>query len=131
MSQLLISRRNSLISQGLIKRHQDVKVFCVSNTLYSKYRFSGNSEEEAYVDLAGIRELRRYCQLVPAAALMRSASAFLKLQVSKLLLSLRQWALSGADSVSAGNAAILRQVLENAQNGFHRVFLTQKGLLGL
>lgn len=106
-------------------------MFCVSNILYSEYRFSGKSDEEAYVDLAGIRELRRYCQLVPAAALMRSTSAFLNHEVPALLSSLRQWALSGVDPVTGGNAALLRRVLENAQNSFHRVFLIQKGILGL
>lgn len=130
MRQLLTTHRNLQVSEGLIARHQNVRVFCVSNTLYSKYRFSGNSEEEAYVDLAGIRELRRYCQLVPSAALMRSISAFLNHQVPALLSSLRQWALSGTDSVMGGNTVILRQALKNAQDVFHRVSLTQSGILG-
>jgi len=99
-------------------------VFCVSNTLYSKYRSSGKSDEEAYVDLAGIRELRRYCHLVPAEALMRSASVFLNIQVPKQLASLRQWTLSGTDSVTSGNVARLREVLKNAQDGLKRVYLT-------
>ncbi|KAI3192488.1 hypothetical protein CBS147311_9154 [Penicillium roqueforti] len=128
MSQFLINRRNSLISHELIQRHQDVEVFCVSNILYSEYRFSGKSDEEAYVDLAGIRELRRYCQLVPAAALMRSTSAFLNHEVPALLSSLRQWALSGVDPVTGGNAALLRRVLENAQNSFHRELISDQGL---
>lgn len=105
-------------------------MFCVSNTLYSEYRFSGKSEEEAYVDLAGIRELRRYCHLVPAEALMHSASVFLNIEVPKQLASLRQWTLSGTDSVTGGNAARLREVLVNVQNGLNRVSLTQMDLLG-
>jgi hypothetical protein len=113
-----------------MKRYQDVKVFCISNTLYSKYRFSRRSEEEAYVDLAGIRELRGYCQLVPAAALMRSTSAFLEHQVPALISSLRQWALCGTDTVTGRSAAVLRQVLERTQNDFNRVCLTYKATSG-
>ncbi|KAJ5650938.1 uncharacterized protein N7484_004661 [Penicillium longicatenatum] len=128
MRRLLITRRNLQVSEGLIARHQNVRVFCISNTLYSQYRYSGNNEEEAYVDLAGIRELRRYCQLVPSEALMRSTSEFLNHQVPALLLSLRQWALSGSDSVTGGNASILRQVLENAQDDFQRELISNQGL---
>ncbi|KAJ6125737.1 hypothetical protein N7523_003357 [Penicillium sp. IBT 18751x] len=128
LRKFLITQRNSLISQNLVKRHGDVKVFCVSNTLYSKYRFSGKSEEEAYVDLAGIRELRRYCHLVPAEALMHSAFVFLNIQVPTQLASLRQWTLSGTDSVTGGNAARLREVLENAQNGLNRGLISNQGL---
>ncbi|KAJ5567903.1 hypothetical protein N7450_010389 [Penicillium hetheringtonii] len=124
LTKFLVTQRNAQVSQNLIKRHPDVKVFCVSNTLYSKYRSSGKSNEEAYVDLAGIRELRRYCHLVPAEALMRSATVFLNIQVPKQLASLRQWTLSGTDSVTSGNAARLREVLRNAQDGLKRVYLT-------
>ncbi|KAJ5547669.1 hypothetical protein N7513_004903 [Penicillium frequentans] len=128
MRKLLTTHRNLQVTEGLVARHPDVKVFCVSNTLYSQYRFSRHSEEEAYVDLAGIRELRRYCQLVPSAALMRATSEFLNHQVPALLLSLRQWALSGTDSVTGGNAALLRQALENAQDIFHRELISNQGL---
>lgn len=131
MQKFLTTHRNLQVTKGLTGRHQNVKVFCVSNTLYSKYRFSRNVEEKAYVDLAGIGELRRYCQLVPSAALMRSVSEFLNHQVPALLVSLRQWALSGTDSVTGGNAATLRQALGNAQNILHRVFLAQSGIIGL
>ncbi|KAJ5212368.1 uncharacterized protein N7498_004014 [Penicillium cinerascens] len=128
LTKFLISQRNCLVSQNLIKTYPEVKVFCVSNTLYSKYRFSQKSEEEAYVDLTGIRELRRYCHLVPAEALMHSASVFLNIEVPRQLASLRQWTLSGTDSVTGGNAARLREVLENAQNGLNRELISNQGL---
>jgi len=55
---------------------------------------------------------------------MRSASVFLNIQVPKQLASLRQWTLSGTDSVTSGNVARLREVLKNAQDGLKRVYLT-------
>lgn len=55
---------------------------------------------------------------------MRSATVFLNIQVPKQLASLRQWTLSGTDSVTSGNAARLREVLRNAQDGLKRVYLT-------
>lgn len=126
MKKYLIDERNARVSQQLRSNHGDIKVFCVSNTLYSDYRFSRKSDKEAYIDLTGIRELRRYCQLVPAAASMRSTSAFLENQVPALILSLRQWTLSGADGVTERNAAAVRTVLQNAQNELRRVPLTSK-----
>ncbi|CAI7614861.1 unnamed protein product [Penicillium glandicola] len=115
LEKFLINRRNSLVSQELLKKYAGIKVFCISNTLYSKYRRGGNSQAEAYIDLTGIRELRRHCQLVPAEAQMRATSAFLEHQVPALLGSLRQWSLSGTDLVTAEKSAVLRRVLKNAQ----------------
>ncbi|KAJ5950769.1 uncharacterized protein N7479_009182 [Penicillium vulpinum] len=122
----LINRRNSLVSQELIRRHADIRVFSISNTLYSKYRSGGKTQADAYVDLSGIRELRRYCQLVPAESQMRSTSAFLEHQVPALLGSIRQWALSGTDSVTAERSAILRRVLENAREALRREFISSR-----
>ncbi|KAJ5494558.1 hypothetical protein N7463_010645 [Penicillium fimorum] len=127
----LINRRNSLVTQELTTRHAGIRVFCISNTLYSDYRCSVNSQAEAYVDLSGIRELRRHCQLVPAESQMRATSAFLEHQVPALLGSIRQWALSGADSVTAERSAILRRVLENAKATLHREFISSRSCIHL
>ncbi|KAH8690053.1 hypothetical protein BGW36DRAFT_364783 [Talaromyces proteolyticus] len=134
IKKFLINRRNSEVSQELIQRYPNIKVFCISNTLYSNYRHGrGNQDSlvEAYINLTGIRELRRYCQLVPADALMRSASAFLDHKVPALLLSLNQWALSGKDSVMAEKAGSLRRVLENIQQALHQEFISSRGCVQL
>ncbi|KAJ5827497.1 hypothetical protein N7447_004260 [Penicillium robsamsonii] len=127
----LINRRNSQVAQELTRRHAGIRVFCISNTLYSEYRCSANSQAEAYVDLSGIRELRHHCQLVPAESQMRATSAFLEHQVPALLGSIRQWALSGADSVTAERSAILRRVLENARAALRREFISSRSCIHL
>ncbi|KAJ5161426.1 hypothetical protein N7492_006818 [Penicillium capsulatum] len=121
LDRFLIKKRNNLISQALTGKYEGIRVFCVSNTLYAKHRKGRHPQAEAYVNLAGIRELRRYCQLVPAEAQMRAARAFLEHEVPALLGSLRQWMLSGADHVTAEKAATLRSCLENAERVLHRV----------
>ncbi|KGO42065.1 hypothetical protein PEX1_069780 [Penicillium expansum] len=131
IKQFLITRRNNLVAQELTRKHTDIRVFCISNTFYSEYRRNGNSQAEAYVDLSGIRELRRYCQLVPAESQLRLASAFLEHQVPALLRSIRQWALSGTDSVTAEKSAILRRVLENTREALRREFISSQSYIHL
>ena len=109
------------MSQELLKKHEGVRVFCVSNTLYTKYRASRTNQAEAYVNLTGIRELRHYCQLVPAEAQLHATRTFFSHKVPALLLSLRQWALSGADSVTAERAKTLRTLLGNVEEVLRRV----------
>lgn len=87
----------------------------MSNTLYAKYCASRTQQAERYLALTGIRELRAYCQLVPAEAQMEAISTLLKHEVRPLILSLRQWALSGADSVTAERAAGLRVLISNVE----------------
>lgn len=118
---MLITQRNTKVSQELLTKHEGIRVFCVSNTLYAKHRASRTHQAEAYVDLSGIRELRNYCQLVPAEAQLRATRTFFNHEVPALLLSLRQWALSGADSVTAERAATLRERLRNVEDVLRRV----------
>lgn len=63
--------------------------------LYSKHREGQHRRAEAFVSLTGIRELRRYCQLVPAEAQIRATRAFLEQELPALLGSLRQWRCLG------------------------------------
>jgi hypothetical protein len=67
----------------------------VSNALYSKHREGRHRRAEAFVSLTSIRELRRYCQLVPAEAQMRATRAFFEYELPALLGSLRQWSCLG------------------------------------
>ncbi|KAJ5703946.1 hypothetical protein N7493_011084 [Penicillium malachiteum] len=97
----LIIQRNKKVSQELLKDHAGIKVFCVSNPLYTKWRTSRTQQAEAYVNLSGILELRRYCQLA-------------------LLLSLRQWILAGADSVTAERATALRGLIGKVEKALVR-----------
>jgi hypothetical protein len=107
------------VSEQLIDIHKEkypgLAVFCISNIIYSDDYWEGHRE------LANIRELRDYCKFVPAADQMRSTSTFLDHQVPALLLSLRQWALSGTDLVTAERADILGVVLEHAREALEQV----------
>ncbi|KAJ5692624.1 hypothetical protein N7462_002047 [Penicillium macrosclerotiorum] len=127
VTQFLITRRNTKISRELLRKHEDIRVFCVSNTLYTTHRASRTQQAEEYVNLTGIRELRHYCQRVPAEAQLRATSAFLNLEVPTLLLSLRQWALSGADSVTTEKARTLRELLGNVEEILRRDFTSPQG----
>lgn len=109
------------VSQELLRKHEGIRVFCVSNTLYAKHRARRTHQAEAFVTLTGIRELRHYCQLVPAEAQLYATRTFFDHEVPALLLSLRQWALSGADSVTVERAKVLRGLLDNVEEVLRRV----------
>lgn len=107
--------------ESLAEKYNDTtRVFCVSNKLYSDHREDSRERAEAYIELSGIPELRRYCQSVPAEAQFRAAAAFLEHRVPTLLGSLNQWALVGSDSVTAESAATLSRVV-NRVKGILRV----------
>ncbi|CAI7660451.1 unnamed protein product [Penicillium crustosum] len=122
ITRFLINRRNLNVSRELRRKYDDIQVFCVSNTLYSEHRNSDPTQADRYLELTGIRELRRYCQLVPAEAQMRATTAFLEDEVPAMVGSILQWALSGTDPVTAEKAAQLRRVLRNSQDVLHRDF---------
>ncbi|KAL5362705.1 hypothetical protein BJX96DRAFT_106499 [Aspergillus floccosus] len=112
----LILRRNDQVTQTLSqKRDARARVFCVSNTLYSKHREDDRDQADEYIRLSGIPELRQYCQSVPAEAQLRSTESFIKNRAPAILGSLTQWTLARSDSVTAGRAETLRQVLSEAE----------------
>jgi hypothetical protein len=121
VTRFLINRRNLNVSRELARKYEDVRVFCVGNELYSELRAGDPTQADRYLDLTGIRELRRYCQLVPAEAQMRATTAFLEDEVPAMLGSICQWALSGTDPVTAEKAAALRRVLNQSQEALRRV----------
>ncbi|KAL1980018.1 hypothetical protein VTN96DRAFT_4795 [Rasamsonia emersonii] len=117
----LIERRNEQVTESLLEKYTDAdRVFCVSNRLYSEHREDSRERAEAYIGLSGVRELRRYCQSVPAEAQFRATAAFLEHQAPTLLRSLNQWALAGSDRVTAERAATLRQVLTECEEMFRQ-----------
>ncbi|KAJ5711184.1 hypothetical protein N7488_005340 [Penicillium malachiteum] len=120
ITQFLVNQRNNKVSQELMEEHAGVRVFCISNPLYTKWRASRTHQAEAYVNLSGILELRRYCQLVPAEAQLLATRTFFDHEVKALLLSLRQWVLAGADSVTAERATALRGLIDNVEKALVR-----------
>lgn len=99
----------------------DVRIFCVSNDLYSRHRRNGLAHADEYLELSRIPQLRRYCQLVPAEAQFRFVAAFLEHRAPAVLRSVKQWTLAGLDNVTAERAQSLRQVLSNVERVFREV----------
>ncbi|UDD59534.1 hypothetical protein AFCA_006956 [Aspergillus flavus] len=119
LDRFLVESRNLRITNQLLRNHgAEVRVFCVSNEWYSEYRQSANRHADTYIGLSGIRELRRYCQLVPAEAQFRFTAAFIEHRVPAIVRSVKQWALAGSDDVTAERAGALRQVLRDVEKVF-------------
>ncbi|KAL4891702.1 hypothetical protein BDV59DRAFT_181582 [Aspergillus ambiguus] len=121
----LVNRRNARVERDLAARYRGIAVFCVGNPMYSMLREAPPDEPEGYINLSGIRQLRRYCKSVPAQAQFHATSAFLNNLVPALMTSLRQWALAGVDSVTAEKAATLRRILGNMEDVLRREFISR------
>lgn len=74
-----------------------------------------------YLELSGIKELRRYCQSVPADAQLRATESFLQNQLPARLGSLLLWVSARADSVTVSRADVLRGILDEAVQTLQRV----------
>ncbi|KAE8140646.1 hypothetical protein BDV38DRAFT_240075 [Aspergillus pseudotamarii] len=119
LDRFLVESRNLRVTRQLLQNHgAEVRVFCVSNEWYSKYRQDANRHADTYIGLSGIRELRRYCQLVPAEAQFRFTAAFIEHRVPAVVRSVKQWVLAGSDDVTAERADALLQVLRDVENVF-------------
>ncbi|EIT76021.1 hypothetical protein BDV35DRAFT_356397 [Aspergillus flavus] len=119
LDRFLVESRNLRVTNQLRRNHgAEVRVFCISNEWYSKYRQDANRHTDTYIELSGIRELRRYCQLVPAEAQFRFTAAFIEHRVPAVVRSVKQWALAGSDDVTAERADALRQILRDVENVF-------------
>lgn len=59
---------------------------------------------------------------------MRATTAFLEDEVPAMVGSIRQWALSGTDPVTAEKAAQLRRILNESQDALRRVCLETRML---
>lgn len=125
---LLMNQRNDSTKRDLVKainnnqenKVKDIKIFCVGNELYGNppHRLA-----EEYRNLSGVRELRSYCRSVPAEGRMDSALVFIEEQVPALLDSIRQWTLTGRDSVTPARAPELRSALEQVEQILRQVCL--------
>jgi hypothetical protein len=122
LKQFLIRRRNQRVTGSLKRTYGDqTRVFCVSNTLYSNHRVQEPDRANEYIELSGIRRLRRVCQSVPADAQLRTTEEFLQTQVPALLGSVSLWATAGSDTVTNTRAEVLRGVLSDAEQVLHQV----------
>ncbi|KAL2829504.1 hypothetical protein BDW59DRAFT_142167 [Aspergillus cavernicola] len=116
LKRFLISRRNQRVTNDLMRVWGNrARVFCVSNTLYSDHRAQDPDQANAYLELSGIRDLRRYCQSVPAAAQLRATEVFLRDEVPALLGSVSVWAAAGSDTITQSRAEVLRGALNEAE----------------
>lgn len=123
LDEFLIQNRNRRITEELRRNGRDIRIFCVSNDMYSNNRRDTMPHSEDYFNLSGIPELRRYCQLVPAEARFLFVVSLLQNRVPAVLGSIKQWALAGLDNVTAEKALTLRHVLSNIELGFQEVWI--------
>lgn len=104
---LLISARNTHVQNGLQEvyggRIPGLKVFCISNRLYSKCVVKDKTLWGTHVETSGIPELRKYCRLLAAEDQYRDGENFLVSKISALLNKVSIWIETRAMSHFATN----------------------------
>ena len=115
---LLMNARNSYVKDGLQQAYSakvpggELKVFCVSNTVYEKYCKKGVDE---YVNASGIPDLRKFCHSVTARAQFMEASHFLQSKIPCLLNSAKLWVGAIQEHPSATNDEAKRRLEDGAE----------------
>lgn len=103
----MINFRNQTISDGLKRAYgrkipgQNLKIFCVSNTMYWDKRKLQAEKALDYLNLSGIIELRRHCIGIVAESHLRGARNYINSDLPAFLGSLELWVQGGARDVSA------------------------------
>ncbi|KAL3441007.1 hypothetical protein BJX65DRAFT_289514 [Aspergillus insuetus] len=132
LKRFLISRRNLRLTQTLSRDlGSQSRIFCVSNSLYKDHREKDSELASAYLELSGIKELRRYCQSVPADAQLRATESFLQNQLPATLGSLILWASASGNVVIASRAETLRGNLDEAAQTLERSLISRQSLIRL
>ncbi|KAL2786690.1 hypothetical protein BJX66DRAFT_328406 [Aspergillus keveii] len=132
LKQFLISRRNQRVTKSLSRvLDNQTRIFCVSNSLYMDHREMDPELASAYLELSGIKELRRCCQSVPADAQLRATESFLQNQLPATLGSLLLWASASGNVVTASRAETLRDILHEAGQTLQQSLISRRSLIRL
>lgn len=91
-------------------------VFCVSNRLFSENRKEECEEQQAYVELSGIPELRRFCHSLIVDVQMSHFSRFFTMMVPVTLSSVDLWASGAFNDEEMEKATSISNALAKAGN---------------
>ncbi|CEJ60465.1 hypothetical protein PMG11_09038 [Penicillium brasilianum] len=108
-----VDYRNSKTTTGMavMPSRKDMKVFCVGNNDYLTNCNGDSEQEQAYVELSGIPQLRAYCQSIPAEAQMRQLATFFRLNVPSAIASVTLWASGAFDGEQKAKATDISELL--------------------
>ena len=130
----LITNRNELVSQSLRQEYGGVMtnrtpmVFCVSNTMYWKYRHATCATALQFLQLSGIIGLRQYSISMVSDNQHRIATRFMRHDVPSLLSDIELWLHSGADTLDAERRARITRTMNGLE---HRLISVRTSLLRL
>lgn len=90
-------------------------VICVSNKLFSENCNEEDEEQQAYVELSGIPQLRRFCHSIIADIQMSYVSKFFTMTVPGTLSSVDLWADGAFNDEDLEKAASISDALAKAE----------------
>lgn len=80
---------------------QNLRTFCISNTMYSEERHKPAQRALPFLNLSGILELRRYCIGIVAESHLRTTIEYIKDEIPAFLGSVELWIQAGSGDASA------------------------------
>lgn len=98
--------------------NSNLKVFCVSNTLYWLYRNRPLEVAKPPLALSGIIEVRKHCISIVAQSQFQEGSNFMRIKIPALLNSVEMWVRSGAGDITRKRRFAIIEVVNAIENGF-------------
>ncbi|KAF2266375.1 hypothetical protein CC78DRAFT_459505 [Lojkania enalia] len=127
LQKLIINIRNRKVSRDLRVRYEsypggdDLKIFCISNTIYWDIREEPAAKAEPFLNLCGILDLRRYCTGIVADSHLRAATEYIKDDIPAFIGSVELWVQAGSGNASAERKQQILEVVSAAQNELDQV----------
>ncbi|KAK5988118.1 hypothetical protein PT974_12258 [Cladobotryum mycophilum] len=125
----LMTTRNDIVIKGLKDLYKNkvprgmLQVFCVSNTDYWKHREDNKDGFLPFLELSGIKAVRKHCISIVADSQLRIATKYIQKDVPAFLADVELWVQSGAGNMGAEQKAIIRQALDNVESRLQRGLL--------
>lgn len=89
-----MKERNKWAKENVIRRYNNVDVFCVGNIDYGGSEYSGSEDRVQAAIGSGIPDLRRFCHSLVAKAQLRAAKHLLEVEMQGLIQWLEVWVIA-------------------------------------
>lgn len=130
MQEFLTTTRNEIVSSKLHDNYDGFvaenipEIHCVSKTMYWNNRNNDRvayERYESFLNLSGIKLLRRYCISIISATQHQAASRYMRHDIPALVAKVELWVQSGAGTLNAESKQNIARVCNTLEESLHSV----------
>ncbi|KXX76645.1 Nuclear GTPase SLIP-GC [Madurella mycetomatis] len=121
-----ITTRNASVTASLEDRYMDrisggnLRVFCVSNSMYWDYRDKPKEKALPFLRLSGILDVRKHCMAIVSESQFRIAVEYIHDDIPELLNNIELWDRSSAGSADGPQKQAMRRALDELEAHLRR-----------